>query len=97
MTPLKPTGVTADKTQKQLIITWSDGHESRLPYAGLRVNCPCVECKGGHTHMGTTADLETMQNLPDSEMTIETASLIHQQCVGIQNKHIFSLTGEIKE
>ena len=71
MTTYKPTGVKADKNQKLLFITWADGHESRLPYAGLRANCPCVECKGGHLHMGTPADVELMRQPPQSDVTIE--------------------------
>lgn len=76
MTSVKPTGVKADKTQKLLIINWEDGHESRLPYAGLRANCPCVECKGGHLHMGTPADLALMRQPPPSDVTIEQVQAV---------------------
>ena len=66
----KPTGVTADKNQRLLIIRWDDGHESRLPYAGLRANCPCVACKGGHLYMGTPPNLEVMRHPPEHDVTI---------------------------
>jgi DUF971 family protein len=51
-----PTNVTADRQQRLLTISWADGHESCYPFAGLRVICPCVECKGGHEHMGGPPD-----------------------------------------
>lgn len=71
MAAIKATAVTADKTQRLLIIQWDDGHTSRLSYAGLRANCPCVECKGGHLYMGTPPDLETMRQTPNEGVTIE--------------------------
>lgn len=71
MTNFKPTGVKADKSEQVLIISWNDGHESRLAYAGLRANCPCVECKGGHGNMGTPANLDLMRNPPPSDVVIE--------------------------
>jgi DUF971 family protein len=71
MTAFKPTAVTADKNQRLLIIRWDDGHESHLAYAGLRANCPCVECKGGHLAMGTPPDVQVMQNTPNAGVLIE--------------------------
>ena len=71
MTNFKPTGVQADKNEKMLIIKWDDGHESRLRYAGLRANCPCVECKGGHGNMGTPANLDLMRQPLPSDVVIE--------------------------
>ncbi len=84
MNKINATAVTANKTSKELIITWSDGHESRLSYAGLRANCPCVECKGGHMNMGAAADLETMQNPPDSEVTIEQIQAVGSYALQFQ-------------
>lgn len=75
MNPTQPTAVTADKTQRLLIISWADGHQSRLPYAGLRLNCPCVECKGGHLYMGTPPDLEVMAQA-DDPVTIEQVQAV---------------------
>lgn len=81
---VKPTGVTADKNQRLLIIQWDDGHESRLPYAGLRANCPCVECKGGHLHMGTPADLELMRQPPAGDVTIEQIQAVGSYALQFQ-------------
>jgi DUF971 family protein len=71
MMTIKPTGVTADTKQRLLIIQWPDGHESRLPFAGLRAVCPCVTCKGGHAHMGTPPDLQLMRQARDDSLTID--------------------------
>src|SRR5699024_11365481 len=35
-----------------LKIILSDGHISRYSLFGLRKNCPCVSCRGGHSRMG---------------------------------------------
>jgi DUF971 family protein len=62
MNRTQPTGITADRQQRLLTITWADGHESRYPFAGLRAACPCVECKGGHANMGAPADPHTVRD-----------------------------------
>lgn len=81
---VKPTAVKADKNEKLLIISWDDGRESRLPYAGLRANCPCVECKGGHLYMGTPADLELMRRPPDDDVTIEQIQAVGSYALQFQ-------------
>jgi DUF971 family protein len=81
---VKPVGVTAVKAERILQIEWSDGHTSRLPYAGLRANCPCVECKGGHLHMGTPADLELMRQPPESDVTIEQIQAVGSYALQFQ-------------
>ncbi len=48
----KPTGITVDRKQGDLEITWNDGLISRYPLSHLREACPCVECRGGHQFMG---------------------------------------------
>jgi DUF971 family protein len=62
MNQSKPTAVTADRQQRLLTITWADDHESRYPFAGLRAICPCVECKGGHAHMGGPPDPQLVRD-----------------------------------
>ncbi|GIK58814.1 MAG: DUF971 domain-containing protein [Chloroflexi bacterium] len=84
MAAIKATAVTADKTQRLLIIQWDDGHTSRLPYAGLRANCPCVECKGGHLYMGTPPDLETMRHTPNEGVTIEQIQAVGSYALQFQ-------------
>lgn len=44
-TPLRPTNVAVDKTQKQVRTSWNDGHESVYSFEQLRAACPCAECK----------------------------------------------------
>lgn len=39
------------KQDKVLELRWADGTVSRLPFYGLRKNCPCVMCRGGHDMM----------------------------------------------
>jgi DUF971 family protein len=68
---IRPTGVQADRNQRLLIINWNDGHISRLPFAGLRAVCPCVECKGGHENMGGPPDPRVVRDTVNPEMNIE--------------------------
>jgi DUF971 family protein len=76
MEDIKPTGVTADRNQRLLIVKWSDGHVSRLPFAGLRAICPCVECKGGHDNMGGPPDLEVLQNTRDEAINLDKVEAV---------------------
>lgn len=48
-----PKEVEVRKSDNELFIRWQDGHESLYPLFGLRKNCPCVECRGGHGQMGS--------------------------------------------
>lgn len=48
----KPAGLEVRQSDRELYIKWGDGHESVYPFFGLRKNCPCVECRGGHGSMG---------------------------------------------
>lgn len=41
-----PTSYVLDEEHRQLIIIWSDDHESQHPYADLRRACPCAWCAG---------------------------------------------------
>ncbi|MCA9883364.1 MAG: DUF971 domain-containing protein [Anaerolineae bacterium] len=49
---IRPTGVTLNKTEGYLEITWSDDRVCKYPLSHLREACPCVECRGGHQNMG---------------------------------------------
>ncbi len=60
---LKPVNITADRTAATLIIQWSDGHESRYPFAVLRAACPCAECRGGHANMSAQPDPQAFEAL----------------------------------
>lgn len=76
MNQTQPTGVTADRQQHILTITWADGHESRYPFDGLRAICPCVECKGGHAHMGGPPDPHIVRDTPPSDLNLEQVTAV---------------------
>jgi len=48
-----PTGIEVSNSDQILEIKWSDGHHSEYSLFGLRKNCPCVVCRGGHGNMNT--------------------------------------------
>jgi DUF971 family protein len=54
----RPTGITANRSQRQLTITWDDDHTSVYPFSLLRFACPCAECRGGHENMRSEPDPE---------------------------------------
>ncbi|RME91230.1 MAG: DUF971 domain-containing protein [Anaerolineae bacterium] len=67
---IKPTGITANRTKKELTVTWSDGHTSVYPFSLLRAACPCAECRGGHERMGAEPDPAVFEvELGDSPAT----------------------------
>ncbi|KAA3663773.1 MAG: DUF971 domain-containing protein [Chloroflexi bacterium] len=70
MTNIRPTGVKADRTERVITISWSDGTSCEYPFAGLRANCPCVECKGGHDKMGGPFDIELLHSAKNDELSI---------------------------
>jgi len=41
---MQPTGITADRTNALLIITWDDGERSEIPFKLLSDLCPCATC-----------------------------------------------------
>ena len=52
-----PTSYLLEAEKRQLILTWSDDHESIHPYELLRRNCPCAMCAGEGNFPGQmTAD-----------------------------------------
>jgi DUF971 family protein len=78
MTPhqLRPTNIVADKQKREIIIAWSDGHESHYPFDGLRAVCPCVECRGGHAQMGQPPDPEMVRDAPVTELNLEQVEAV---------------------
>lgn len=48
---LQPEKVEVGNSDQELFIKWADGHTSVFPLFGLRKNCPCVTCRGGHGRM----------------------------------------------
>ena len=68
---IRPASITADRKQRILTVTWSDGHESVYSFAGLRAVCPCVECKGGHAHMGGPPDPRIVRDAVDDSLDLQ--------------------------
>ena len=68
---IRPASITADRKQRILTVTWSDGHESAYSFAGLRAVCPCVECKGGHAHMGGPPDPRIVRDAVDDSLDLQ--------------------------
>jgi DUF971 family protein len=66
----RPTGVTADKTKRELTINWNDGHTSVYPFGLLRAACPCASCRGGHENMSSEPTADVFEKiLLDSPVT----------------------------
>jgi DUF971 family protein len=72
----KATGVKADRNERVVTITWADGHESRYSFAGLRAVCPCVDCKGGHAHMGGPPDPRVVRETVDASLNLEQVEAV---------------------
>lgn len=49
---VRPDSIEVSNSEQVLEILWADGHKSVYPLFGLRKNCPCVMCRGGHSEMG---------------------------------------------
>ncbi|HEX6387416.1 MAG TPA: DUF971 domain-containing protein [Anaerolineae bacterium] len=71
MTKSRPTNITADRTKRTLTIEWSDGVTCDYPFAGLRAVCPCVECRGGHAHMGAPPDPRIVRETRNEALNLE--------------------------
>lgn len=56
MAELIPTSITANRKQGRLLIDWSDGVQSAIPFELLRNACPCAQCRGGHENMKPEPD-----------------------------------------
>lgn len=67
---VRPLGVKADRTQRRIEIAWSDGHAGRFSFDGLRLACPCVECKGGHAHMGIPTNPAEVRAAPETDLQL---------------------------
>lgn len=52
-TDVMPVEIDVSNSEQQLRIEWSDSHRSVYTLYGLRKNCPCVECRGGHGRMNS--------------------------------------------
>lgn len=61
MSVMKPREITANRSSRELIVVWSDGHKSIYSFTLLRHACPCAECRGGHENMGSAPDPEVFK------------------------------------
>lgn len=75
-TNIRPTGVTADREQRILLIEWSDGRQCTYSFAGLRAVCPCVTCRGGHENMGNPADKQVLRGTQDTRINLEAVEAV---------------------
>ena len=73
---LIPTGITHDRQQHQLRITWNDGHESVYPLDVLREICPCVTCRGGHEKMGQQHEPDIFTLTPTTSYELQDMQLV---------------------
>lgn len=48
---ITPVSVDVETAQGVMHISWADGKTHTYPLFGLRKNCPCVMCSGGHELM----------------------------------------------
>ena len=65
-----PSGITANKTTRELVVEWKDGHISSFPFGLLRAACPCASCRGGHENMRPEPDAAVfLSQLPESPAT----------------------------
>ncbi len=76
---IRPTGITASRSRREVTVTWADGHVSVYPFSLLRAGCPCASCRGGHEYMSDEPDASVFEmNLPESPHT----RLVDIQAVG---------------
>lgn len=73
----KPKSIQISKSRRVLVVTWDDGHKSEYGWDGLRLACPCAECKGGHENMGAPPDPNVFNLVP-----MQTYELIGADVVG---------------
>ena len=80
----RPADVKVDRHIRQMIIRWNDGQECHYPFDGLRAICPCVECKGGHVHMGGPPDREALYQTPTTDLTVEGVQAVGSYAIQFQ-------------
>jgi DUF971 family protein len=56
MDSIRPLGISANRNERIMKVTWNDGHLSEYPFWLLRAACPCAGCRGGHENMRSEPD-----------------------------------------
>lgn len=73
----RPTGITLNKLEGYLEITWDDALVCQYPLSHLREACPCVMCRGGHERMGRQYDPDDILKLtPARSYTVKTINMV---------------------
>lgn len=78
----RPKEVEVRNSDGELRVEWKDGHRSVYPLFGLRKNCPCVECRGGHGRMGNY-DRSLFRVEPNRKYTVEDIRQIGNHAIRI--------------
>jgi len=78
----EPVSIEVSNREQILEIEWADGHKSVYPLFGLRKNCPCVMCRGGHEKMGRY-DPELFQIDPPKRYEISNIETIGNHALKI--------------
>jgi DUF971 family protein len=71
------------KKTEALLITWSDGRESRFPLQLLRKYCPCAGCQGERDILGRTR-LPIVRTTYDGPITANGADLVGNYALRIE-------------
>ena len=71
-----PKGLVADRNLRIVKIDWSDGHSSNYSVDGLRAICPCVECRGGHIHMGQPPNPKEVRDAEETDLGLEKVETV---------------------
>lgn len=78
----KPKSIDVSNSDQVLTIEWADEHISRFSLFGLRKNCPCVECRGGHDQMGRF-EPELFRVEPNREYKVVNAETVGNHALKI--------------
>jgi DUF971 family protein len=68
-----PTSYLLDEENRQLFISWTDGHESVHPYESLRRGCPCAWCAGEGGQKGM---VEETTRFTEQQTTVYSVELV---------------------
>lgn len=80
---LTPVSIEVRHGEQVLEIEWADGHRSIYPLYGLRKNCPCVMCRGGHSKMGTY-EMELFFVDPPQQMEVRSVETVGNHALKIE-------------
>jgi DUF971 family protein len=83
MPVMRPTNITADKTQKLLKLTWGNGRTSALSFKLLSDMCPCELCTMEREERNSTNPLKILRPKSDE---LEAISAVGNYGVSIMWK-----------